>query len=161
VITYYRDKTVTVTSAGVQMGGRAYRLGEFVRVWHRRGRRSWWSVASRGALGIAMIVPVLAGILGILVALTVDASTSTTIALAGGGILLGLAALPLADVLLERMDRSYARGSRSLEIWADVRGPDARGARVLLLQTDDALRFGQIYRALQRALEGGERAPRR
>jgi hypothetical protein len=32
---------------------------------------------------------------------------------------------------------------------------------VLLLQTDDALRFGQIYRALQRALERGERASSR
>jgi predicted nucleic acid-binding protein len=80
----------------------------------------------------------------------------TTIALLGGGILLGLAALPVADVLLERMDRSYARGSRNLQIWADV-----RGSEVLLLQTDDALRFGQIYRALQRALERGERAPAR
>jgi hypothetical protein len=156
VITYYRDKTVSVTSAGVQVGGRAYRLGEFVRVWHRRGRRSWSSVAGRGALGLAMIIPVLAGALGILVALSIDASAATTIALLGGGILVGLAALPLADVLLEVMDRSYARGSRSLEIWADV-----RGAPVLLVQTDDALRFGQIYRALQRALERGERAPSR
>lgn len=156
MITYYRDKSVAVTSAGVQMGGRAYRLGEFVRVWHSRGRRSWSSIASRGALGIAMIVPVLAGILGILIAIGVDASTTTTIALGGGAVLVGLAALPLADVLLERMDRSYAKGSRNLEIWADV-----RGGRVLLLQTDDALRFGKIYRALQRALEHGEPHPSR
>jgi hypothetical protein len=154
VIEYYRDRDVTVTSTGVRVDARAYRLGEFARVWHRRGRRSWGSVASRGALGVAMTIPVLAGLLGILVALSIDASTSTTIALVGGGILLGLAALPIADVLLERMDRSYARGSRNLEIWADV-----RGHQVLLLQTDDALRFGQIYRALQRALERGERAP--
>jgi hypothetical protein len=156
VIEYYRDRSVTVTSAGVQVDGRAYRLGEFARVWHHRGRRSWSSVAGRGAIGIAMIIPVLAGALGILVALSIAASVATTIALVGGGVLFGLAALPLADVLLERMDRSYSRGSRSLEIWADV-----RGARVLLLQTDDALRFGQIYRALQRALERGERAPSR
>jgi hypothetical protein len=154
MIEYYRDRNVTVTSSGVRFDGRAYRLGEFVRIWHRRGRRSWGSVAGRGMLGVAMMVPVLAGVLGIGVALSVDASTSTTIALVGGGLLLGLAALPVADVLLERMDRSYARGSRNLEIWADV-----RGSETLLLQTDDALRFGQIYRALQRALERGERAP--
>jgi hypothetical protein len=152
MIEYYRDRTVHVTSTGVRVEGRAYRLTEFARVWHRRGRRSWGSVAGRGALGIAMIVPVLAGALGIAVALSIDASTVTTVVLVGGGILLGLAALPIADVLLERMDRSYARGSRVLEIWADVRGTD-----VLLLQTDDALRFGKIYRALQRALERGER----
>lgn len=156
MIEYYRDGNVHVTSAGVRVEGRSYRIGEFVRLWHRRGQRSWSSVVGRGALGIAMIVPVVAGLLGIGVAASIDASTVTTIALAGGGILLGLAALPLADVLLERMDRSYARGSHSLEIWAQV-----RGAEVLLLRTDDAQRFGQIYRALQRALEHGERSPAR
>jgi hypothetical protein len=166
VITYYQDRTVQVTSTGVRMDGQAYRLGEFVRVWHSRGRRSFSSVAGRGALGLAMIVPVLAGALGILIAMSIDASVSVTIALVGGGILLGLGALPLADVLLEKMDQSYARGSRNLEIWADVRSTDPRGAdplgaRVLLLRTDDALRFGKIYRALQRALEHGEPAPRR
>ena len=156
MIEYYRDRTVSVTSAGVRVDGHSYRLGEFVRVWHRRGRRSWSSVAGRGALGVAMTIPLLAGLLGIVLGLSIDASAAMTIALLGGGVLLGLAALPVADVLLERMDRSYARGSRSLEIWADV-----RGSEVLLLRTDDALRFGQIYRALQRALERGERAPAR
>lgn len=148
MVTYYRDPDVLVTSGGVRIGGRDYRLGEFVRVWHERGRRQWGAVAGRGALGIAMIAPVVVGVLGVLVALVIDASVSTTIALAGGGILVGLAAMPLADVLLEFVDRSYDRGSRRLEIWADV-----RGSRMLLLQTDDAQRFGRIYRALQRALD--------
>ena len=148
MVTYYRDRDVLVTSAGVRIGGRDYRLGEFVRVWHERGRRQWSAVASRGALGIAMIAPVLVGALGVLIALVIDASVATTIALAGGGILVGLAAMPLADVLLEFVDRSYDRGSRRMEIWADV-----RGSRMLLLQTDDAQRFGRIYRALQRALD--------
>jgi hypothetical protein len=97
-----------------------------------------------------MLTPILVGALGIMVALLIDASVATTIALVGGGILVGLAAAPLADVLLEHVDRSYDRGSRSLEIWGRVRGGD-----VLLLRTDNAQRFGQIYRALQRALEGG------
>jgi len=148
MVTYYRDRDVLVTSAGVRIGGRDFRLGEFVQVWHERGRRQWSAVAGRGALGIAMIAPVIVGILGVLVALAIDASASTTIALAGGGILIGLAAMPLADVLLEFVDRSYDRGSRRLEIWAEV-----RGSRMLLLQTDDAQRFGRIYRALQRALD--------
>jgi hypothetical protein len=47
------------------------------------------------------------------------------------------------------VDRSYDRGSRRLEIWGRVRGTD-----VLLLRTDNRQRFGQIYRALQRALDG-------
>ena len=150
MITYYRDREVLVTSTGVRMAGREYRVGDFARVWHTRGRRSWGRVAGRGALALAIITPVLVGALGILVALVIDASTSTTIALVGGGVLVGLIAAPLADVLLEAVDRSYDRGSRSLEIWGRVRGTD-----VLLLRTDDAQRFGRVYRALQRALDGG------
>ena len=150
MITDYRDRDVLVTSAGVRMGGRAYRLRDFAQVWHRRGRRSWTRVAGRGALGLAILAPIAVGVIGIAVALLIDASPGTTIALAGGGILVGLAAAPLADVLLEYIDRSYDRGSRDLEIWARVRGGD-----VLLLRTGNAQRFGQIYRALQRALDSG------
>jgi hypothetical protein len=148
MITYYRDPDVLVTSTGVRMAGRDYRLADLSQVWHRQGRRSWRTVAGRGALGLAMLVPVLIGAIGVLVALVIDASTTVTVALGGGGILVGLAALPLADVLLEFVDRSYDRGSRRREIWARVRGAD-----VLLLDTDNAQRFGQIYRALQRALD--------
>lgn len=150
MITYYRDPEVLVTSAGVRMGGREYRVGEFARVWHARSRRSWIRVAGRGALALAILTPVLIGALGIAVAVLIDASTAATIALVGGGVLVGLAAAPLADVLLEAVDRSYDRGSRSLEIWGTVHGSD-----VLLLRTDDAQRFGRIYRALQRALDTG------
>jgi hypothetical protein len=150
MITYYRDRDVLVTSTGVRMGGQDYRLGDFLEVWHRRGRRSWSAMAGRGALGIAMITPIVIGIVGVVIALLLDASASLTIALIGGGVLVGLAAAPLADILLERVDRSYDRGSRCLEIWGRIRGRD-----VLLLRTDNAQRFGQIYRALQRALERG------
>jgi Family of unknown function (DUF6232) len=146
--TFYRDADVLVTSSGVRMGGRAYRLDEVQQVWHRRGRRTWGAAAGRGALGLAMLAPIVVGALGIAVALLVHANAATTIALIGGGVLVGLAAAPLADVLLERVDRSYDRGSRCLEIWGRVRGHD-----VLLLRTDNAQRFGQVYRALQRALE--------
>ncbi|MGW4946261.1 DUF6232 family protein, partial [Actinoplanes sp. NPDC004185] len=133
---------------GVRMSGREYRLGDFAQVWHRQGRRSWSAVAGRGALGIAMIVPLVIGAVGVLVALVINASTATTVALIGGGILIGLAAAPLSDVLLEFVDRSYDKGSRRREIWARI-----RGSEVLLLDTDNAQRFGQIYRALQRALD--------
>ena len=148
MVTYYRDADVVVSSAGIRVHGRDYRLDEFARVWHKRGRRRWSGAAGRGMLGLAMLTPVLLGGLGIAIAFAVDASTSTTIGLIGGGLLLGLAGIPLADVLLERVDRSYDRGSRRLEIWGRTRAGD-----VLLLRTDNAQRFGQIYRALQRALE--------
>ncbi|MFI5931446.1 DUF6232 family protein [Actinoplanes sp. NPDC051494] len=148
MITYYRDPDVLVTSDGIRMGGRDYRLDDLARVWHTRGRRQWSSVAGRGALAVAMIMPLVVGAIAVSIAVLLDASSVTTIALAGGGILVGLAAVPLADVLLEVVDRSYDRGSHRLEIWADV-----RGAGVLLLSTRNRQRFGQIYRALQRALD--------
>ena len=148
MITYYRDPDVLVTSAGVRLGGREYRLSDFAQVWHRQGRRSWSAVAGRGVLGVAMILPLVIGAVGVLVALVINASTATTVALIGGGILIGLAAAPLSDVLLEFVDRSYDKGSRRREIWARI-----RGSEVLLLDTDNAQRFGQIYRALQRALD--------
>jgi hypothetical protein len=150
VITYYRDPDVLVTSAGVRMSGRDYRLDDLAQIWHERGRRDWSAVAGRGALGAVMITPILVGALGVLLAVLIHASVSTTIALVGGGILIGLVAAPLADVLLEQVDRSYDRGSHRLEIWGRIRGTD-----VLLLRTADRRRFGQIYRALQRALDQG------
>ena len=153
-ITYYRDADVLVSSAGIRIGRRAYRLGELARIWHRRGHRRWGAAAGRGMLGLAMLTPIVLGTLGIAAALVVRGSVATTIALIGGGILIGLAAAPLADVLLERVDRSYDRGSRCLEMWGRVRGRD-----VLLLRTDNAQRFGRIYRAVQRALERPEKNP--
>ncbi|BCB82051.1 hypothetical protein GCM10022251_53030 [Phytohabitans flavus] len=148
MVTYYSDKLVQVTSDAIRVGDRRYPLGELARVWHAKGARSWRAVAGRGAIGIALLGPLAAAGIGIAVALTLHTSLDVTIAIVGVSCLLGLGVGPLADVMLERMDRSYARGSRSLEIWATWRGQP-----VLLLQTGDALRFGQIYRALQRALE--------
>ena len=46
------------------------------------------------------------------------------------------------------LDRSYDRGSGVTELWVRHRGAD-----LMLLRTSDAHRFGQIYRALQRAVE--------
>jgi hypothetical protein len=146
--TYYRDPDVTITSTGVRMNGVSLGLDDLIQVWHTRGRRSWATIAGRGALGLAILVPIVLGALGIGVALLIDASAGTTIALVGGGVLVGLATAPLADVLLEQVDRSYDRGSRTREIWA--RTP---AGQVMLLRTADSARFGRIYRALQRALE--------
>jgi hypothetical protein len=146
--TYYRDEDVRITSDGIRMNGRDYVLAELRQVWHARGRRSWGAIAGRGAIGLAMLLPIAVGALGVVVAFLLDSSRAVTIALIGGGILVGLAAAPLADVLLEHVDRSYDRGSRRREIWGRTRQGD-----VLLLSTADAARFGRIYRALQRALE--------
>jgi hypothetical protein len=146
--TLYRDPAVRVTSEVIEVDGRRYALAELARVWHRRGERSWRALAGRGALGLAMLVPLGLGLVGVAVALSVGASPTVTVAMVLGAVLVGFLAGPLADVLLEYLDRSYSRGSRQIEIWALW-----RGSPVLLLRTGDQLRFGKIYRALQRALE--------
>ena len=146
--TYYRDGDVLITSAGIRMNGRDYALAYLRQVWHRAGRRSWGTIAGRGALGLAMLLPIVVGALGVGIALVAHASVAVTAGLIGGGILIGLAGVPIADLLLDRVDRSYDRGSRPREIWGRTRHGD-----VLLLRTADAARFGRIYRALQRALE--------
>jgi hypothetical protein len=146
--TYYRDPDVLITSSGVRMNGREFRLADLIQVWHTKGTRSWSVIAKRGALGLAILMPVVVGALAIGVALIIHASTANTIALVIGGILIGLAVMPAADLLLERVDRSYDAGSRTIEIWGRVRGRD-----VLLLRTTNAQHFGRIYRALQRAME--------
>lgn len=154
MITYYDDKSVQVTSTAVRVDGRSYPLAELTVVWHRRGDRSWRVLAGRGAIGAALAGPLVAAVLGIGLAVWLHRSAVVTIAIVGASVLIGLGIGPLADVLFEHLDRSYARGSRELEMWARWRGRPVR-----LLHTGDALRFGQIYRAVQRAMESNP--PRR
>ncbi|MFC8296424.1 DUF6232 family protein [Micromonospora orduensis] len=148
MITYYDDRSVQVTSTAVRVDGRSYPLAEITMVWHRRGTRSWRVLVGRGAIGAALAGPLIAAVLGIAVAVWLHRSPTVTIAIVGASVLVGLAVGPVADFLFEHLDRSYARGSRQLEMWARWRGQPVR-----LLRTGDALRFGQIYRAVQRAVE--------
>ncbi|NES28644.1 hypothetical protein GCE86_00400 [Micromonospora terminaliae] len=150
MISYYEDRSVQVTSTAVRVDGRSYPLAELGVVWHRRGNRSWRVLAGRGAIGAALAGPLVAAVLGIGLAVWLHRSAVVTIAIVGASVLVGLGIGPLADVLFEHLDRSYARGSRELEMWARWRGRPVR-----LLHTGDALRFGQIYRAVQRAMESG------
>ncbi|KAB1146135.1 DUF6232 family protein [Micromonospora sp. DT46] len=157
MITYYDDRSVQVTSTAVRVDGRTFRLADISMVWHQRGSRSWRVLVGRGAIGAALAGPLVAAALGIALALWLDRSLTVTIAIVGTSVLIGLAVGPVADFLFEHLDRSYARGSRQLEIWARWRGQPVR-----LLCTGDALRFGQIYRAVQRAVEAGQPvSPRR
>lgn len=156
MITYYDDKSVQVTSSAIRVDGRSFPLAEISLVWHQRGNRSWRILAGRGAIGAAMAGPLVAAVLGAAVALWLHRSPTVTIAIVGASVLVGLGVGPLADFLFEHLDRSYARGSRQLEIWARWRGEPVR-----LLKTRDALRFGQIYRALQRAMERSQPMRRR
>ncbi|SCF40364.1 hypothetical protein GA0074696_5379 [Micromonospora purpureochromogenes] len=148
MITYYDDRSVQVTSTAIRVDGRTFPLAEIGMVWHQRGSRSWRVLAGRGALGVALAGPLVAAVLGVALAVWLHRSLTVTVAIVGASVLVGLAVGPLADFLFEHLDRSYARGSRQWEMWARW-----RGRPVLLLRTGDALRFGQVYRAVQRAME--------
>ncbi|MCZ7425344.1 DUF6232 family protein [Micromonospora sp. WMMA1949] len=156
MITYFDDRSVQVTSTAVRVDGRTYPLAELTTVWHRRGERSWRVLAGRGAIGAAMAGPLVTAVLGIGLAVWLRSSAVVTIAIVGISVLIGLAVGPVADFLFEYLDRSYARGSREMEMWAEWRGRPVR-----LLHTRDAMRFGQIYRAVQRAMESLPAGPRR
>lgn len=121
---------------------------ELERVWYRKGSRSWRGLAHRGALGLLMLSPLGAAAIALAIALLIDVSAVNRIAIVLAAALLGLLAAPLMDLILEYFDRSYAKGAHQYQIWATW-----RGAPVLLLDTDDALRFGRTYRAIERAIE--------
>ncbi|WP_432904239.1 DUF6232 family protein [Micromonospora matsumotoense] len=148
MITYYDDRSVQVTSTAIRVDGRAFPLAEIGLVWHRRGSRSWRVLAGRGAIGAALAGPLVAAVIGIAVAVWLRRSPTVTIAIVGASVLVGLAVGPIADFLFNHLDRSYDRGSRQRELWIRWREQP-----VLLLRTGDAQRFGQIYRAVQRAME--------
>ncbi|GAA2521830.1 DUF6232 family protein [Pilimelia columellifera] len=145
---YYRDRHVEVSAGAVIVDGRAYALTELTEVWHQRGARSFSAILRRGLLGGALLVPLTLAVVGVAVALSMRLSVLATVTVVLAAIVVGLATGPVADLLLEWMDRSYARGSREMQLWARWRGES-----VLLLSTGDRLRFGKIYRALQRAME--------
>lgn len=148
MITYYDDKSVRITSTEIRVDQHRHPLTQVHRIWQRRGARSWSALAGRGMVGVAFLAPVATAIIGLVTALTIDASPTVTIALIGGSILVGLVIIPIADLLLGLLDDSYDRGAHLLELWAEV-----RGAPVLLVSDRDALRVGRIHRALRRAVE--------
>jgi hypothetical protein len=155
--TYYHDDAVRVTSLAVSVNGRAYPLREVGAVWHRAGgrgaagRRTLRTRVAAAALPLLSVVAA-GGVAA--VALGIEASITTKAVLFSIAGLLALATVPLLDLALGRVERTYDRGTRVHEIW--VRW---RGGEVLLLSTGDRLRFGRIYRALQRALEQGAGRP--
>ncbi|MDI1462077.1 DUF6232 family protein [Catellatospora sp. KI3] len=164
MITYYRDDTVLVTSSYVHIGDRRLALADLHYVWHKRVRPDWrvrGRTAGRGVLNLLMILSVFAGFI-LLVAFAAAAYGESQVASAVGRLhvprntllllavvllLLGFAPA-LWEWMLHRIDDSYDRGDAIHEIWAQT----AQG-QILLLRLDNATRFGQIYRALERALD--------
>jgi len=108
-------------------------------------------VVSRGGL-IALLAALVLGA-GFLVT-RIDLRETDPMILAGGVlavIVVGAIAAFAVEGVLEMIDRTYAHGRGVHEAWAHMSGRD-----VLLYSTTDALIFGKMYRALQRAIEQSE-----
>ena len=152
--TYYHDDAVHITSGGVQVAGAWYPLSTLTYVWHRRTgrlRHGAYMIASRTA-AIGVVVALLVG--GGMAARNIKLSGDQKTMLIAGGILAviligGLAAFGI-EGLLELVDRTHAHGRGVHEIW--IRCGDEE---TMIYSTTDSTRFGQIYRALQRAIENG------
>lgn len=147
---YYEDPDIAVTASGVKLSGRTFPLGDIEQAW-RGGRRT----AGRKSL-IAWAV--------LLVAIVVEAAVwwSTRWIWAGRGLLL------IAAILLVRVIAHLIAGSTGLQAMEDIRRYGrrqelwitVRGANTRLLSTDDAIRYGQVCRALTRALDDHDAAQR-
>jgi hypothetical protein len=148
--TYYRDDVVQINSTAIQVDGQWFALSTLTYVWHRRTgrlRRGGYMLLSRGA-AVALVVGLLvaAGI----AARNVNFEGGTMVvagAILGGLVVLGIAAFGV-EFLLEAVDRTHEQGRGHHEIWAQ-----AGGQNFMLYSTTDSVRFAQIYRALERALE--------
>lgn len=150
LIVYYQDRSVQVTSAAIEIEGRVYPLDQLGRVWYQRDRPSWRELASRGLWSLTYLVPTVIGLGGLVLAFVLDLSLGAriTVIVASLLVLVGLSVGPLIDPVLGKLDESFDRGLHRHEIWAEH-----NGLRVRLLETQDAARFGKIYRALQRAAD--------
>jgi hypothetical protein len=150
--TYYRDDTVQINSTAIQVDGHWFPLSTLTYVWHRRTgrlRRGGYMLLSRGA-AVALLVGLL--VVAGIAARNIDFEGGTMVvagAILGGLVVVGILAFAV-EFLLEAVDRTHDRGRGHHEIWVQ-----AGGREFMLFTTTDSVRFNQIYRALERALENG------
>ncbi|GIG86347.1 DUF6232 family protein [Plantactinospora endophytica] len=151
---YYRDDTVRVTSETIHVNGRSVPVAEVSYVWHAKGRgtaRTRGRLAGRGVLIFLLSIPPLVAMVCVLsLAYSAQDRGEWRLALIVLAVCVvgALALFPFLEIPLHWLDRSYERGAKVQELWVQYRGEEA-----LLLRSSDALRFGQIYRAIQRAIE--------
>ncbi|MDH6465262.1 hypothetical protein M2302_005463 [Micromonospora sp. A200] len=151
---YYRDDTVQVTSEAIRAGGHAIRIADVTYVWHARGATTLavrGRVLGRGVLVLLLSLPPLVALICV-VSLAWSAQDrgnwKLALVILAGCAVGALALTPFLELPLSWLDRSYERGNRVHELWVQHHGQE-----VMLVRTPDALRFGQIYRAVQRAVE--------
>jgi hypothetical protein len=154
VTVYYRDSDLEVTSEAIRTPWSVVPIDELTYVWHAKGAgtaRTRTRVAVRALLVFLLSIPPLVAIV-CLVSLVYSAQARDQWGLAAtivlGGAVVAAALSPFLELPLGWLDRSYEKGSGVQELWVQ-----RQGESVMLVRSSDALRFGQIYRAVQRAVE--------
>ena len=159
MILYYRDPTVQVTSESIRVDEHVVRVADIAYVWHERGRRTARIHSRRLGRGLLVLLLSLPPLLALLCVVGLGyaawdrnqwglAATVIVVFVVGCAVL-----LPFLEVPLSWLDRSYDRGDNQHELWIHCHG-QPEGVR--LLSSSDGQRFGQIYRAVQRAVEQPE-----
>jgi hypothetical protein len=146
--TYYRDDSVLVSSTAIQVGDRWYPLADLDAVWLERGT---WR-ADRAVAVLIMRVLVAGAVVGLVAAIVAVASGPHD---PGHGRLPSwlvwgyLFASPVVlGALIVGAERTRERGLRPLLLCARC-----GGEVVALYVTTNRTRFGQVHRAVLRALE--------
>ena len=141
--TYYEDAQIRVSSSVCSVGARHYPIGDIEWAWRVGHRR----VGRRAAFAIALLLLCSGVQLACVLAAgrwpPADSLTLTMVAILVIRATVRLLTAPAAIHAVEDL-RRYGR---RWELWAIV-----AGCPVLLLHTDDAIRHGQVCRALARAL---------
>ena len=151
---YFRDENVQVTSDAVRVDGTTYPVAALELVWHRRGPGTTRTMSRRVGRGVLILVISIVPLAAIVCAISLVYSATDRSAwglaaiVLAVGVIGALALAPFAEVPLSWLDRSYDRGTVVSELWVRFGGQD-----LMLLRTTNTLRFGQIYRAVQRAVE--------
>ena len=150
--TYYSDHEVHISSEGVRVDDAWYPLETLTYIWHRRTGRlvqGVYMLMTRGGT-VALIIGLI--VAGGIAARRIDFNgPDSTMYIAGGilGIIVigGIVAFSV-EGLLDLLDRAHDHGRGVHEIWVRT-----RAGELMIYATTDSSKFGQIYRALQRAVE--------
>jgi hypothetical protein len=150
---YYRDEMLCVSSKVIQADGHVYPLAELDAVWLEYGR--WRLDRLLGVLLLRLLVGV-AGValVAAVVAVVMDVHHPTGGALPVWVVYGYVFSSPaVLGVLIHSASTAGERGARELLLRARFRGEE-----MTLLTTTNATRFGQVHRAVRRALERASRA---
>jgi Family of unknown function (DUF6232) len=153
---YYRDSSVVITDTELRVGGTTYWLDEMDAVWAEQGQRHVGRTVAVIGLRLAVAAAIL--VLGLVLALRVLKSHMPVLGALSAGTrdAIGWGSLVGSPVVLGALiytaERVNDRGTRERHLCAQIGGSD-----VLLVSTSNVMRFGQINRALLRALEAAGR----